>query len=145
MFDVGFWEIIFISVIALLVIGPERLPRVARTLGLWVGKARGFYQSVKADIDRELEADELRRSLERQMEIPELNRDILDDDRREQDKQDEYAVKAVSAQEDEPRRAEGAGDEAPEPAQGEDAEARDGAAKPSPSDDADGQAKEGRS
>jgi sec-independent protein translocase protein TatB len=40
MFDIGFWEMAFIGVIALVVIGPERLPGVARTAGLWVGKAR---------------------------------------------------------------------------------------------------------
>ncbi|NOR39707.1 MAG: twin-arginine translocase subunit TatB, partial [Gammaproteobacteria bacterium] len=42
MFDIGFWEIIFILVISLLVVGPERMPRIARTAGLWVGKMRGF-------------------------------------------------------------------------------------------------------
>jgi Tat protein translocase TatB subunit len=51
MFDIGFWEVIFIAVITLLVVGPERLPKVARTAGLWVGKIRGFVVSVKADID----------------------------------------------------------------------------------------------
>jgi len=54
MFDIGFFEIIFIMVIALLVVGPERLPRIARTAGLWLGKMRGFVSSVKADIDQEL-------------------------------------------------------------------------------------------
>jgi sec-independent protein translocase protein TatB len=54
MFDIGFWEVIFIAVITLLVVGPERLPKVARTAGLWVGKIRGFVVSVKADIDKEL-------------------------------------------------------------------------------------------
>ncbi len=54
MFDIGFWELIFILVIALLVVGPERLPKVARTAGLWLGKVRGFIVTVKADIDQEL-------------------------------------------------------------------------------------------
>jgi sec-independent protein translocase protein TatB len=60
MFDIGFAELLVIAVVALLVIGPERLPRVARTAGMWVGRARRFVSSVKADIDRELAADELK-------------------------------------------------------------------------------------
>jgi sec-independent protein translocase protein TatB len=72
MFDIGFWEILIIMVVALLVVGPERLPRLARTVGLWVGKARGFVRSVKADIDRELATEELRRTLAKQAEMPEV-------------------------------------------------------------------------
>lgn len=59
MFDIGFWEMAFISVIALLVIGPERLPRVARTLGLWIGKARRMINDVKRDFKNELDQAEL--------------------------------------------------------------------------------------
>jgi sec-independent protein translocase protein TatB len=72
MFDIGFWEVIFIAIITLLVVGPERLPRVARTAGLWVGKIRGFVTSVKADIDRELATEELKRTLAKQASVPEL-------------------------------------------------------------------------
>ena len=72
MFDVGFWELAVIMVVALLVVGPERLPRLARTVGLWVGKGRRFVQTVKADIDRELAADELKKTLAKQAEMPEL-------------------------------------------------------------------------
>ncbi len=61
MFDIGFWEITVITVIALIILGPERLPRAARTLGLWVGKARRTLTEVKRDIDRELDASELKR------------------------------------------------------------------------------------
>ena len=59
MFDVGFWELAIIAVIALLVIGPERLPKAARTAGLWVGRARRMVADVKADIDREVRQSEL--------------------------------------------------------------------------------------
>ena len=59
MFDVGFWELAIIAVIALLVIGPERLPKAARTAGLWVGRARRMVTDVKADIDREIRESEL--------------------------------------------------------------------------------------
>ena len=78
MFDVGFWELIFIAVIALLVVGPERMPKIARTAGLWLGKMRGFVSSVKQDIDRELAAEELKAVLEKQAAVPELE-EILDE------------------------------------------------------------------
>jgi sec-independent protein translocase protein TatB len=58
-FDVGFWELAIIAVIALLVIGPERLPKAARTAGLWVGRARRMVTDVKADIDREIREGDL--------------------------------------------------------------------------------------
>lgn len=72
MFDIGFSEIIFIMVIALLVVGPERLPKIARAAGLWAGKLRGFVSSVKADIDKELAAEELKNILGKQASSPEL-------------------------------------------------------------------------
>ncbi len=72
MFDIGFWEVIFIMIITLLVVGPERLPKVARTAGLWVGKIRGFVTSVKADIDKELATEELKRTLAKQASLPGL-------------------------------------------------------------------------
>ena len=78
MFDIGFWEIIFLLVISLLVVGPERLPRIARTAGLWVGKMRGFVASVKADIDQELAADELKKVLAKQASVPELE-ELIDE------------------------------------------------------------------
>ena len=59
MFDVGFGELAIIAVIALLVIGPERLPKAARTAGLWVGRARRMVTDVKADIDREIREGDL--------------------------------------------------------------------------------------
>lgn len=78
MFDIGFFEIIFILVIALLVVGPERLPRIARTAGLWVGKMRGFVASVKADIDQELATEELKKALAKQASVPELE-ELIDE------------------------------------------------------------------
>ncbi len=78
MFDIGFFEIVFIFIVTLLVVGPEKLPRVARTAGLWLGKLRGFVSSVKADIDRELASDELRKTLQRQAAVPELE-ELIDE------------------------------------------------------------------
>jgi len=55
-----------VGLVALLVVGPERLPRLARTAGLWIGRGRRMLTSVKAEIDRELRADELKQILEKQ-------------------------------------------------------------------------------
>jgi len=63
MFDIGFWELCLIAVVALLILGPERLPVAARTAGLWIGKARRMIGNVKSEIDRELQLDEVRRRL----------------------------------------------------------------------------------
>lgn len=60
MFDVSFWELCVIAIVALLVFGPERLPSAARTAGLWIGRARRFVTTVKQDIDRELHLQEIR-------------------------------------------------------------------------------------
>ena len=61
MFDVGFSELLVIGVVALLVIGPEKLPRVARTVGALMGRAQRYVNDVKADINREIELDELKK------------------------------------------------------------------------------------
>ena len=65
MFDVGFQELTLIGVIALIVVGPERLPRMARTLGLWMGKVRYYVGQVKSDIEREVRAQELKEMLDK--------------------------------------------------------------------------------
>jgi len=61
MLDLGFSEMMVIAVVALIVLGPERLPKVARTLGEWVGRMQRYVADVKADINREMELEELRR------------------------------------------------------------------------------------
>lgn len=61
MFDVSFTELMVIGVIALIVIGPERLPKVARTVGHLLGRAQRYVNDVKSDIQREIELDELRK------------------------------------------------------------------------------------
>jgi sec-independent protein translocase protein TatB len=61
MFDVGFSEMMLIAVVALVVIGPERLPAVARTLGHLFGRLQRYVNDVKADISREIELDELKK------------------------------------------------------------------------------------
>ena len=64
MFDVGFSEIALVAVVALLVLGPERLPRVARTAGALVRRARSSWQNVRSEIERELAAEDLKKSID---------------------------------------------------------------------------------
>lgn len=60
MFEIGFSELVMVALVSLLVIGPERLPKAARLAGFWLGKARGMVSSVKAEIQLELRAEEMR-------------------------------------------------------------------------------------
>jgi sec-independent protein translocase protein TatB len=62
MFDIGFSELVVIGVVALIVIGPERLPKVARTAGLLYGRLQRYVSTVKSDISREIQLDEIRRA-----------------------------------------------------------------------------------
>lgn len=64
MFDIGFSELLIIAVVALIVLGPERLPKAARFAGLWVRRARAQWHSVKDELERDLAADELKRNLQ---------------------------------------------------------------------------------
>lgn len=63
MFDFSFGEILLVGLVALVVLGPERLPKAARFVGLWVRRARAQWYSVKSELERELASEELRRSL----------------------------------------------------------------------------------
>lgn len=63
MFDIGFTELLVIAVVALVVLGPERLPKAARFAGLWVRRARAQWDSVKGELERELAAEDLKRNL----------------------------------------------------------------------------------
>jgi len=63
MFEIGFSELMLIGIVALVVLGPERLPGAARTLGSLVRRARNSWQSLRTDLERELNAEELKRSL----------------------------------------------------------------------------------
>ncbi|MGX2041618.1 Sec-independent protein translocase protein TatB [Methylocaldum sp. MU1018] len=63
MFDIGFWELVLVAVVSLLVFGPERLPKVAKEVALWIRKVRAMANSVKQEIDHEFQLQELRQSL----------------------------------------------------------------------------------
>lgn len=66
MFDIGFLELLLIGVVGLLVLGPERLPKAARTVGLWVGKIKRSVAGIQREINEQLEAEELRQKLAEQ-------------------------------------------------------------------------------
>ncbi len=76
MFDIGFWEMAIIGAVALIVIGPERLPGVARTTGRWVGKGRRMLNEVKADIKKEVREQELHELKELKQELGSISSDI---------------------------------------------------------------------
>jgi sec-independent protein translocase protein TatB len=63
MFDIGFWELSLIAVMALLVFGPERLPELARSAGLWIGRIRRYLSTIKQDMDRELRLQEWQQAM----------------------------------------------------------------------------------
>jgi len=96
-FDPGFWEMVVIAVLALLILGPERLPVVARKVGFWVGRARRYVASVRSDIEREFRTEELERLLNQQSsEIKEL-RNLISDQKKEVEsafRETGYALKA---------------------------------------------------
>ncbi len=69
MFDIGFWELSLIGIVALLVIGPERLPAVARTVGKYVGRANRFVANIKDDISKELKDEDLKQILAEQQKL----------------------------------------------------------------------------
>ena len=96
MFDIGFWELTTIAVIALLVIGPDKLPDVARTAGKWVGRARRFVGDVKSDIDRELKQEELRKAISEDVGLDEIKEIMNTDDFRiDEDETPSYQVSAI--------------------------------------------------
>ncbi|MGY0612595.1 MULTISPECIES: Sec-independent protein translocase protein TatB [unclassified Luteimonas] len=64
MFDLGFGELMLVALVALVVLGPERLPKAARFAGLWVRRARAQWYSVKSELEREMAADELKQNLD---------------------------------------------------------------------------------
>lgn len=83
MFELGWLEIGIIGVIALVVLGPERLPKAARFAGLWVRKARAQWFAVKSQMERELAAEEMKASLQAEREAIRDAVKQLDDEARE--------------------------------------------------------------
>ncbi len=79
MFDVGFLELAIILVLGLLVLGPERLPKVAKTVGYWIGKTRRYLDGMKSQVEAEFDTSEVKRLLHNQeVQIRELQNKITD-------------------------------------------------------------------
>jgi sec-independent protein translocase protein TatB len=74
MFEIGFPELVLIAIVGLLVIGPERLPEALRTLGLWLGRIRRSFVSVKTEIEKEIGMDDIRRQLHNEAVLEEMKR-----------------------------------------------------------------------
>lgn len=87
MFDIGFWELFLILILALLVIGPERLPGAARSIGFWIGRARRYIEGVRNEVEAEFDVTEFKRLMHNQeIQINELQRKLnsrLEDPARE--------------------------------------------------------------
>ena len=72
MFDIGFPELVVVSVVALLVIGPEKLPETVRTMSLWIGRIQRSFASIRQEIESEIGADEIRQQLHNESIMKEL-------------------------------------------------------------------------
>ena len=81
MFDIGFPELLIVSIIALLVVGPERLPGAIRSMSLWIGRFRRSFTNIKQEIEKEIGADEIRSQLynESIMQDLEKTKDVFED------------------------------------------------------------------
>lgn len=108
MFDIGIWELALIGLLALIVLGPNRLPEVARTAGKWVGSLRRFVASVKEDFDQELRTEELGELRKLQQELSEtrqlIRRSSSDALERLQKDIDAESAADTAAEAGEPRR-----------------------------------------
>jgi sec-independent protein translocase protein TatB len=81
MFDIGFLELVLIGVLALLVLGPERLPHAARTAGKWVGKAKRMASNLTDELDRQVKIDELQKKIDMEgdsIKVDEVQKTIQD-------------------------------------------------------------------
>lgn len=77
MFDIGFWELLVIAVVTLLIVGPDELPTVVRTVSRWITDIRQYVSSVKADFDREMrKAEELKELMAKESEVSEMHKVI---------------------------------------------------------------------
>lgn len=85
MFDFGFAEMLIVGIVALLVIGPERLPSVAKKAGSYFARIRRFVTNVRADVEREFRTDELQKMLEQQKDELQSLRNVVNDTRKDID------------------------------------------------------------
>ena len=77
MFDIGFWEIVVVAVVALLVVGPDEFPTLVRNIGGWLGKIRRFVSETKTELEQEFrKADELKQLMEREANMATLHEQV---------------------------------------------------------------------
>ena len=88
MFDFGFAEMLIVGIVALLVIGPERLPGVARKAGVYVSRIRRFVSNVRSDVEREFRTDELQRMLQQQQDELQSLKNVVNETRKDVDLDD---------------------------------------------------------
>ncbi len=93
MFDIGFLELIIVAIIALLVLGPERLPHAARTAGRWIGRARRTVSNFSREIERQIDAEELREELKKSGESLNIEEDVKNIQQTVQEALDEVELK----------------------------------------------------
>ena len=97
MFDIGFWELFLILVLALLIVGPERLPKAARTAGRWFGKARRYVEGVRNEVASEFDVNELKRMIHNQeVQINELQNQLSEtvslDEKQQETPEPDYEI-----------------------------------------------------
>ena len=85
MFDIGFSELLLIAIVGLLVLGPERLPTAVRTASLWIGRLRRQFTEIRAEVEREIGADEIRAQLRNEEIMDQLreSREVIESTSRE--------------------------------------------------------------
>ena len=124
MFGISSGELFFIAIIALIVLGPERLPKVTRMAGMWMRRARTQWHSVKDELERELAAEELKRNLhDAQSALRDTEQSIRDsgDEARREFEQMREAVRSTPPADDPP---EETAEAPPQPTKGDDDEPR---------------------
>ncbi|SRR5690606_20686767 len=85
MFDIGFWELVMVGIVVLLVVGPERLPGLAHDAGMWLGKIRQFINHTKREIESELSITESKEFHQQLSDLDDLLRDAPDRDQKSPD------------------------------------------------------------
>jgi sec-independent protein translocase protein TatB len=95
MFDIGIWELSLILIVALLVVGPERLPALARKAGSYYSKARRMVSSVRDEVERELRTEDLRQMLNEQQEQIRSLKQIVNETRSDVENDSQYLVKSL--------------------------------------------------
>ena len=127
MFDIGFFEILVVAIVALVVIGPERMPETVRAVGLWIGRLKRSMRDTRNEIERQIGADDIRRQLH--------NEDVMRSlEKTRQQLEDAVEEGALPKPKTKPKRPYGKEEELPDHAHGEAASGDTRAADSAPSD-----------